>query len=147
MADVDSERGLVTVKTFREIHEAMLAKGMLDSTGIECFLVDDNTGRMLGFISNVIGGIRVQVNKVDAEAARALLEQPIPEGIDLAGGGEDQPWRCPKCYSTEITVRELDEPTSTGAWLSVPLPVHERVCKCESCGFQWDDDDNALDDR
>ncbi len=44
-------------KTFRELSEAMLAKGMLNSAGIECFLVDDNTGRMLGFISNVIGGM------------------------------------------------------------------------------------------
>jgi hypothetical protein len=52
----------------------MLAKGMLDSGGIECFLLDDNTGRMLGFISNVIGGIRMQVNRFDAEAATTILE-------------------------------------------------------------------------
>jgi hypothetical protein len=45
MADLDSERELVTIQSFRELPEAMLAKGMLNSAGIECFLLDDNTGR------------------------------------------------------------------------------------------------------
>jgi hypothetical protein len=57
MADINSERDLVTIQSFRELSQAVLAKGMLNSAGIECFLMDDNTGRMLGFISNVIGGI------------------------------------------------------------------------------------------
>lgn len=147
MADIDSERELVTIQSFRQLSEAMLAKGMLNSAGIECFLVDDNTGRMLGFISNVIGGIRMQVKRVDAGPAMALLEQPVLEGVDFACEGNDQPPRCPKCYSVDITFRELDKPMSTGAWLSVPLPVHEKVCECKSCGYQWDDEDNALDDR
>jgi hypothetical protein len=146
MANIDSERELVTIGRFHELSEAVLAKGMLNSAGIECFLVDENTGRMLGFISNVIGGIRMQVNSVDAEAAMALLEQPI-SGVDFATEGNDQPPRCPKCYSVDITFRELDKPMSTGAWLSVPLPVHERVCECKSCDYQWDDEDNVLDDR
>jgi hypothetical protein len=83
MAEIDSERDLVTIQSFRELSEAMLAKGMLTSAGIECFLVDDNTGHMLGFISNVIGGIRVQVNRFDAEAAMVLLNRPIQEGLTL----------------------------------------------------------------
>ena len=144
MADIGSERELVTIQSFRELAEAMLAKGMLNSAGIECLLVDDNTGRMLGIISNVIGGIRMKVNRVDAEAAMTLLEEPIPRGV--ADEGNDEPPRCPKCYSVDITFRELDKPMSTGAWLSVPLSVHEKVCKCKSCGYQWDDEDNALDD-
>jgi predicted Zn-ribbon and HTH transcriptional regulator len=147
MADIDSERELVTIQSFRELSEAMLAKGMLNSAGIECVLVDDNTGRMLGFISNVIGGIRMKVYRVDAEAATALLVQPTAEDMDVADEENDQRPRCPKCYSVDITPRELDKPMSTGAWLSVPLPVREKVCECKSCGYQWDDEDNALDDR
>jgi hypothetical protein len=146
MADIDSERELVTIQSFRELSQAMLAKGMLNSAGIECFLMDDNTGRMLGFISNVIGGIRMKVNKVDAEAATALLEQLIPD-VDVADEENHQPPRCPKCYSADIIFHEFDNTMSTGAWLSVPLPVHEKVCECKSCGYQWDDEDNAFDDR
>jgi len=146
MPDIDSERELVTIQSFRELSQAMLAKGMLNSAGMECFLLDDNTGRMLGFISNVIGGIRMKVNKVDAEAATALLEQLIPD-VDIADGGNHQPPRCPKCYSPDITLGEFDKPMSTGSWLSISLPIHEKVCECKSCGYQWDDEDNALDDR
>jgi len=142
----ESERELVTIQSFRDLQEAVLAKGMLNSAGIECFLVDDNTGRMLGFISNVIGGIRMKVNRVDAEAAMALLEQPILEGVEVADEGNDQPPRCPKCYSADVAFRELDKQMSTGTWLSVPIPVHEKVCECRSCGYRWDDEDNALDD-
>jgi predicted Zn-ribbon and HTH transcriptional regulator len=147
MTDTDSARELVTVQSFRELSEAALAKAMLNSAGIECFLVDDNAGRMLGFISDVIGGIRMQVDRIDVEATMALLDQPIPQGVDIADEGNDQPPRCPKCYSADIDFRELDKPMSTGAWLSAPLPVHEKVCECKSCGYQWDDEDNALDDR
>ena len=146
MADIDSERELVTIQSFRELSQAMLAKGMLNSAGIECFLMDDNTGRMLGFISNVIGGIRMKVNKVDAEAATALLEQLIPD-VDVADEENHQPPRCPECYSADITFREFDKPMSTGASLSMSLPIHEKVCECKSCGYQWDDEDNAFDDR
>ncbi|MGA2004847.1 MAG: DUF2007 domain-containing protein [Terriglobales bacterium] len=145
MADADSERELVTIQSFRELPEAMLAKGMLNSAGIECFLADDNTGRLLGFISNVIGGIRIKVNRADAEAAIALLEQQIPEGVGPSDQGNEQPTRCPKCYSADIAFREIDQPMSTGAWLSAPLSVHEKICECKSCGYRWDDEDNALD--
>jgi hypothetical protein len=96
VADIDSDQERVTIQSFRELSEAMLAKGMLNSSGIECFLVDDNAGHMLGFASNVIGGITLQVNKVDAEAATALLNQSAPEASDFAAEGNDQQPRCPK---------------------------------------------------
>ena len=73
-------RELVTVRSFCNPSEAMIVKAMLDSAGIECFLADDNAARILG---SDISGIRVQVNRVDADAAIALLEQPIPEDNDL----------------------------------------------------------------
>ena len=57
MADVESDRQMVTIQSFRDLSEALLAEGMLNSAGIECVLVDDNAGRILGFISDVIGGI------------------------------------------------------------------------------------------
>ena len=46
---MDPARELLTIQSFRELPEAMMAKGVLDSGGSDCFLVDDNTGRMLGF--------------------------------------------------------------------------------------------------
>jgi hypothetical protein len=134
---------MVTIQSFRELAEAMLAEGMLNSAGIDCVLVDDNTGRMLGFISDVIGGIRLQVNRVDSDAAMELLKQPVPEGFG-SGKETDQPLRCPKCYSLDIAFREGDKP-NTDSWLGLSPLGRGRVGECKQCGYQWDDEDNALD--
>ena len=75
-AAVSSEE-LVTIRTFRELPEALLAKGMLESAGIQCEVVDDNIGRMLG--SGAVGGIRMQVTRADANAAVQLLTQSASE--------------------------------------------------------------------
>jgi hypothetical protein len=52
--------------------EALLAKGCLESAGIECFLTDLNVTRLEWPLSR---GMRLQVNVNDAEAAAALLDQ------------------------------------------------------------------------
>jgi hypothetical protein len=51
--------------------EALLAKGCLESAGIECFLADANITRMEWPLSR---GMRLQVSPEDAETAIALLE-------------------------------------------------------------------------
>ncbi len=76
-------RELVTVQTLNP-SEAMLAKAMLESAGIECFLADDNAARILG---SDIAGIRVQVSSVDADAALALLDRSVPDDEDNAPDG------------------------------------------------------------
>jgi len=56
----------------------------------------------------------------------------------------EQQLRCIKCYSADVTCRELKRPiTSHGAWLSDPLPLRSKIWMCNSCGYEWDDDDNA----
>ena len=51
--------------------------------------------------------------------------------------------RCLKCYSADVTCRELDKPLGTGSWLSEPVSVHAKICTCSSCGYEWDDEDNT----
>ncbi len=72
-------RRLQTIRQFRDLPEALLAKGCLESAGIEAFLADDNMVRLDWFISNLIGGIKLKVKPEDSAAAIAILEQPIPE--------------------------------------------------------------------
>src|SRR5258705_7622670 len=57
--DVVEERGLVMIPRFQSLTEALLAKGSLDSSGIESFLTDDNMVRMDWFISNLLGGVKL----------------------------------------------------------------------------------------
>src|ERR1700694_5419834 len=67
-------RPLVTVRKFRDLAAALLAKGSLDSAVIEAFLVDDNVIRLDWFWSNLMGGIKLQVNRDDAEEAIGVLD-------------------------------------------------------------------------
>ena len=78
---------IVSIRQFRDLPEALLAKGALDSAEIESFLVDDDMIRMDWFWSNLIGGIKLCVKQEDAEAALDMLEQPIPEEFDVDGVG------------------------------------------------------------
>ncbi len=65
---VDPDK-FVTVGKFLEPVNAQMAKGMLESAGIECFLQGENANSLLApaFIA------RLQVHKQDEEAARQLL--------------------------------------------------------------------------
>lgn len=74
--------GPVMIARYRDSGEAMIAKSMLDSAGIECFLGDENLVRIDWFYSNLIGGIKLMVREEDAETARKLLEENIPEKFD-----------------------------------------------------------------
>jgi hypothetical protein len=76
---------LVTVQQYRDLTEAQLAMGVLESAGIPCYLRDENTVRTQWFWSNLIGGIRLQVREEDLAAAEALLNQPIPGQISVDG--------------------------------------------------------------
>lgn len=69
---------LVTIRQFRDLPEAILARGVLESAGIETFLADDNIVRMDWFISNLVGGIKLKVRKEDLEAANEVLQEPVP---------------------------------------------------------------------
>ncbi len=67
-------RDLLTIRQFRDLPEALLAKSVLDSAGIECFLGDDNLIRMDWLWSNLLGGVKLRVRQEDALVAARLLE-------------------------------------------------------------------------
>jgi Putative prokaryotic signal transducing protein len=134
-------RELVTVRQFRDLPEALLAKGSLESAGIECFLADENLVRLDWFISNFIGGIKLNVRARDAENALQLLDEPILEGLYVQGVGLYEQPRCPKCQSLDINFQELDRPIAyMSAFLRVPLPVQRPAWRCHGCDAEWEDD-------
>jgi hypothetical protein len=129
---------LVILRQFRDLPEALLAKGALESAGIESFLADDNMVRMDWFISNLIGGIKIKVKPEDLEAAQEILDQPIPEGFDVEGVGDYQQPTCPKCGSLDVTFQQLNQPVAYGsAWIKLPLPVHYKAWRCRACKHEW----------
>src|ERR1700691_274593 len=134
-------RELVTVRQFRDLPEALLAKGSLESAGIECFLADENLVRLDWFISNFIGGIKLNVRVQDAGNAQELLDEPILEGLYVQGVGLYEQPRCPKCRSLDVNFQELDRPIAyMSAFLRVPIPVQRSGWRCHACDAEWEDD-------
>ena len=75
-------RNLVLLRRFRDLPEALLAKGKLESAGVPCFLADDNMVRMDWFISNLLGGVKILVDAEDFADASRLLNEPAPERLN-----------------------------------------------------------------
>jgi Putative prokaryotic signal transducing protein len=141
---------LVTVQQYRDLAEAQVAKGVLDAAGRPCYLRDENALRMQWVWSNLLGGVRLQVNEQDLEAARAVLMQPIPEQIQPDGDiPYDQP-HCPRCGSLDIHYQAIHERAGLASIiLFVPVPIPKRAWVCKDCGAQWREvpDDSSKPDQ
>ena len=137
-------RSLVTLKQYRDLSEAIVARSMLEASGIVVYLQDENLVRLDWQVSNFIGGIRLQVDASDVEAAKELLDQPVGDVIDMEGEAEFAQPRCPHCGSTDITF----EGSSRGAALAslyvlaVPLPTGRETWLCSACETRREDTDN-----
>lgn len=135
-------RRVVTVRRYRDLAEAMVARTVLESAGIEAWIADENFVRMDWFYSNMVGGMRLQVAGDDETAAREILEQDAPQTIAY---GEDETYEqptCPKCGAREITLGDGTERgrSFVGLWAAgIPLPPRKAVWHCDACGAQWAD--------
>jgi hypothetical protein len=132
---------LVTIRRFRDLPEALLAKGSLESAGIDCFLRDENLVRLDWFISNFVGGVKLCVRSEDAPKAQALLDQPILEGLYVHGVGLYEQPRCPKCNSLDVTYQELDPAAYLSMAVNVPIPFHRDGWRCRACNAEWEDEE------
>jgi hypothetical protein len=82
----------VTVATFMLPTELAVARGLLESEGIDCRTLDEFTVQVHNLYSQAIGGVKLQVPAEEAEHARALLR----EGgflFDAAVPEEDHTWQ------------------------------------------------------
>jgi len=91
-------RELVTIRQFRILHEAHFAKGSLDSSGIESFLADDNMVHMDWLMSNLLGGVKLQVAAADAATATEILDTFDNEDVDDFNGSRILPFRKPQKF-------------------------------------------------
>jgi hypothetical protein len=81
--DVDPEQ-FVTVARFIEPVEAQMAKSVLESANLECFLQGENANSLLGAAFRA----RLLVHRRDEAAAKELLSTPAEEGDASAAEAE-----------------------------------------------------------
>jgi hypothetical protein len=138
-ASKDEAPSPVMIARYGGVPEALVAKSMLDSAGIESLLGDENLVRLDWFYSNLVGGIKLMVREEDAETARAVLERNIPEKLEVAGVGEYEQPSCPKCGSLDVSFDGLDKRVAyTGFFLGVPIHLKHKGGKCHACGHEWE---------
>jgi Putative prokaryotic signal transducing protein len=139
-AQVES-RNLVTIRRYRDLSEAIVARTVVEAAGIFCFLRDENTVRLDWQISNFIGGIRLQVSAADVEAANQVLDQPIPDVIDFGELRDYHQPHCPHCGSSDITFEGSSRKAALASLYlaAVPLPLGEESWLCNNCDTRWTD--------
>jgi hypothetical protein len=137
---------LVTIRRYRDLSEAIVARSLLESSGMRVELRDENLVRLDWQVSNFIGGIRLQVEESDAATATELLDQPVPETIPFAGPFDAsdpefaQP-HCPRCGSLEITFEGAGRGAALTSLyvLGLPMPPGPKTWTCANCGAHWED--------
>jgi hypothetical protein len=143
-----SPANLVTIKIFRDLPEALLAKTILDSADIECFLYDENIIRLDWLWSNLVGGIKLRVRSEDVASALELLGVGVPEQFAVDGFGDYKQPRCPQCGSLDLSYGEAGRRLGyVTVALGVPLPVKRGGWKCHSCGYSWNESEGSPDER
>ncbi len=69
---------LVTIQTYRDLMDAQVDKGYLESQGIKCRLQNEDLVAANWLWSQAMGGVQLQVHPNHAEKALGLLgEKPL----------------------------------------------------------------------
>jgi hypothetical protein len=76
-------RSLMTVRRYRDLSEALVARSLLESAGISAWIRDENVARMEWQYSNLLGGIRLQVEASDAEGPSKFWINRYPKQFRL----------------------------------------------------------------
>lgn len=69
---MDDSPALVRIKSYRYLHEAEIAKSVLESEGIEAFIDNENIAN-LNWTYTALDGIGINVKEDDAERALEIL--------------------------------------------------------------------------
>ena len=135
-----------TVLCFTLPHEAHLAKALLGSYDIDVMLLDELTVQTDNFISNAVGGIKLQVKDSHVKLALTVLEEggyinhSAHKKIEIfklpAQGNTTQ---CPYCQSLNIAQNKAPNRLSifliiiTGAL----IPIFKKHYHCFDCDKDW----------
>jgi hypothetical protein len=126
------------LRVYRDMTDALTDRMVLEGSGIECYLFDENMVRLDWLWSNLLGGVKLVVRKKDVEESGRLLGQNVPEKFDLEGAGQYEQARCPKCGSMDVSFEGLMKRVAgAGLFLGLPLTVKMKGWNCNSCEHQW----------
>ncbi len=133
--------GAFTVaRTFTNVHEAQLAKSVLEAAGIEVAIADEHVVSNNWLYSNLVGGVKVIVPEDRVEEARSVLDMaavPDHSTENVAAKADADADRCPRCGSNEYDsiVRAKGVVILSWFFLGFPIGWPRRRRVCRHCGI------------
>ena len=139
------DQKLVTVRRYRDLSEAIVARAVIEGAGMYCFLQNENMVRLDWQLSNFIGGIRLQVAESDVAMAEEILSAPVPASIEMDGEPDYIQPRCPRCDSLDISFEGAGRGAALAALylFTLPAPMGKKRWMCNQCDLLWADDERA----
>jgi predicted RNA-binding Zn-ribbon protein involved in translation (DUF1610 family) len=135
----------VPVYSYTNYIDANIMLGRLESEGINCWLMDENTNTVNPIWGQAIGGIKIMVAKSDAERAVELLNQFRRE--------QQAKTPCPNCGSVNVDL--VSSPRKASTWIGAIFSflfasyavAPNKVYHCFKCGheFKLKEDDTGSD--
>jgi hypothetical protein len=133
------ERSLVTLCTVWSVRDALQIQTLLNRAGIPFCFGEERATRVDGVAANFAEGVGVSIMNVGLPFARDLLRDYFPKDVPASENSGELPdvfIRCPQCNSEEVVFEHLqgEDPTT-----------HQKIVqkyqwKCDSCGYEWEDD-------
>lgn len=133
---------IITLMTFDNSPQAHLFRGILAENNIDSYISDEFIVTLNPLYSNLMGGIKLQVNSLDFEKAQKLLfelnSNPLTNELE-------EIIKCPSCNSTNV---ESNYKSATSlksilamivSFLSLTYPLHlDHMYYCKDCkhGFK-----------
>lgn len=135
---------LVTVAAYTDAIEAHIAKGRIQADGIPAYIAHEHHIWANWFISNALGGVKVQVLPQFVTDATDILEtvrSSTYEQLLLEQEGPFEKEKCPKCESDRIKERRWPQKVALlMVWFTtLPVPYSEGLKRCLVCGNKWVD--------
>ncbi len=151
---------LASLTTCESLQHAYFIRSLLESHGIEVFLTNEHTTRMM-MHPHLAGGVGVQVRASDLDSAEELLDAVEEAALEDEGWAVELPDEpeAPPAYTSEAAPLEDDHcdapfcptcggarstPVIQGGWrvaslllLGLPLLLFGGVRCCDICGNRW----------
>jgi hypothetical protein len=141
-ADDDSDKEeiepWVTIARRTTAPEAHIVRARLESEGIPALVADEHLVTANWFLSNAIGGVRIQVPQSYIEHANEILKE-LEAGEYTLSDDDETSLRCPHCDSDKVVPHIRSSKISLLAlfFFLLPLPFNSKTYKCQACGHVW----------
>lgn len=126
---------LITIAYFTDAIEANIIKGRLAAEGVRVNIADQHYITMNWFLSNALGGVKLQVFQDDVPKAKRILKDLQQGEYEIKEDDNTNKILCPHCGSDRV--KHLKPNTGFILMMlyffNLPIPYSSRKYQCLDC--------------